>query len=701
MDRKCSVCGAPMIRTKTGYKCSFCANEESISAKPAPAGSWQANVNRNNSNDKKSKNRTPIVPIVLCVVLGVLLLSVVSVLPMIINATMEWDGVPPIEDNEDYVISVEEAEEESVEVVPKTPDGFQSYSMKLAVSEIFDKPVEDITAEDLATIRYLDIETSWYEQTCSISYSTEDYHDYEPDFFEKIKEDSDDILFAYDEKFLDTVQTINVIYIDKDYDTLYEDVENFTNLNALRLDDYNYLDMSMLPNLTMVDCGGADISQMLEANLPVERIEALRVNGGDLEGIGKFTSLKKLHLVGNDLSQLEEVAKCQELDTLYCIDLSDSTSFQALGQLRGLKTLYIDGSSDGLKDLSVIASLSDLENVTITDTDILTLDFLKALENLKTLRLSENGQLVDFEGMSGLAGLTYLEFNINSLNGEQPDCDMLGNLKNLKGLALHTVYDLDFLYELEQLEELEIRLTFYDYVLEPIRKMTNLKTLTIAQCHSRYDDGFACLSELPELKSLTIDRMEFDEPVDGLFALGNLEELRITGSKFYVAPIAVTVGENLKVLDLSYTEFITMPGYGEYIYVGYEDEAIAQSVLQNYFSAAALEELYLEYYLISDLSGLSNLSNLKVLSMERCDLTEIAERDLAGCRMLEELYLSSNQISDIGFVRNLPNLKIITLADCYVADMTPLMECANLRYVDIRNNPIGENPLTGVEVRTN
>lgn len=28
MEKVCSVCGAPMIRTENGYKCSFCAHSE-------------------------------------------------------------------------------------------------------------------------------------------------------------------------------------------------------------------------------------------------------------------------------------------------------------------------------------------------------------------------------------------------------------------------------------------------------------------------------------------------------------------------------------------------------------------------------------------------------------------------------------------------------------------------------------------------
>lgn len=688
MERKCSMCGSPMVRTSKGYKCSFCTNEETFVSNNAAYGTSATTGQK--GGKKKSKLAGGLV------LGGILLLFGVGAFSVLINI---YKGVEDAVVNYEYEYEYDTsmAAEEVLENDEEW-DGFQSYTMQRIVAAMFGKPAEEVTEEDLATIQYLKLETSWMDEECVVSYSLEDYHNYPPNYDKKIEESADDILFAYNEEFLETIKTITVIYADRDSSQLYEELAAFKNVKAICLDEYEYLDLSQLSGLSMVDCGWSDLSELLEAELPVEQIEALRIDGNDMEGVDKLPYLKKLYLEDCDLLQLEEVTRCGYLEDLYCINMSGSANYACLGKMDSLKTLYIDGSYEEIKDLSGLASLSELENLTVKDTEILNIDFIADMTNLKRLKLSENGQVVNYDVLSGLTNLTFLELNINALHGEQPDCSGIGNLKNLKTLVLHTVYDLDFLYELEQLEELEVRLTFYNYLLEPIRKMHNLKSLTLAQCNSQYEDGFAALSELTELKSLTIEQMDFDTPADGLFVLDTLEELRITNCSFYVAPMQVVAGENLRVLDLSYTEFITMPDSGPYVYVGYADESVSAGVLQNYLNATTLEELYLDYYLLSDISGLNNLSNLKILSLNRCDLPGMVEADLVGCPLLEELYLASNQISDISFVKNLPNLERIDLEGCYVTDMKPLLECPNLKYVNVLDNPITVNPLDGVEV---
>ena len=378
---------------------------------------------------------------------------------------------------------------------------------------------------------------------------------------------------------------------------------------------------------------------------------------------------------------------------MFCNYCFVETSYTPLKALTGLKTLYIDGGYD-IKSLSVISNFTELENLSITCTDILNIGFVKDLKNLKTLRLSENSELSNLEGLGTLENLEFLELNINSLYGEDPECQEIGNLKNLKSLALHTVYELDFLYELDQLEELEVRLTFYNDVLQPIAQMKNLKELTLAQTETWHldDDYFALLEELPNLKKLTIDREEFDEEVDELFVVEGLEELYITNCSFEVAPTTISVGDNLKVLDLSGTFF------GDNYNGTLEDD---QEVLKLYCEAAPnLEKLNLNFYAVTDLSVLNNLRNLKELSLCYCELTEMPETTFEGCESLETLDISQNQIADIHFVKNLPALKDLMIREGYVTDLSSLLDCPKIRYVDARENPIAENPLTNVVVIT-
>lgn len=569
-------------------------------------------------------------------------------------------------------------------------EGFRSETMKQVVYLMFGKPADEVTKEELESIKYFKMEGFW--ETCTFSYSMEDYREYEPDYREKLPDYNGSILFGYNEAFKETIQKVTLPYPEEDFALIYGDIRNFTNLTSIGLRNYTDMDFSNMPHLTMVDCG-RDLRDLLETNLPVEQIEVLKVTDGDLAGLERFTSLKKLFIEGIDENNMDEVVKCTTLDTLFCNYCFETASYAPLKQLTGLKSLYIDGGYNAIKDLSMISAFTELENLSITCTDILNIGFVKDLKNLKTLRLSENGELDNFEGLGTLQELEFLELNINSLNGGQPEYQEIGKLKNLKSLALHTVYDLDFLYELEQLEKLEVRLTFYNDLLLPIAQMKNLEELTLAQAHSRTmdEEGFSVLQELPQLKKLTIDKMEFEKPVDTLFAVEGLEELRITSCGFEMSPAEIKAGDNLKVLDLSGTYF------GDNYNGGLEDD---QEVLKQYCEATTLEKLNLTYFAVTDLSVLNKLTNLRELSLYRCELTEVPETTFQGCELLEKLDMSYNQVADISFVKNLPNLKFFEISEGYVTDLSPLLSCPMLRCVDVRQNPIAENPLTNVVVIT-
>ncbi len=570
-------------------------------------------------------------------------------------------------------------------------DGFRSETMKQVVYIIFGKPVEEVTKEELESVKYFKLDT-YFRETCTISYSTEDYREHEPDYQEKLPDYNGSVLFGYNRAFEETIQKITLLYPSESFELINGDIRNFTNLTAISLSDYRGMDFSTMPHLTMVDCD-SDLKDLLETNLPVEQIETLRISRCDLTGLTKFKSLKHLFLEGIEENNMDELVKCTTLETLFCNYCFGTASYAPLGQLTGLKSLYIDGGYNAVKDLSMISAFTELENLSITCTDILNIGFVKDLKKLKTLRLSENGELRDFTGIGTLQELEFLELNINSLSGGQPEYAEIGELKNLKSLALHTVYNLDFLYELKQLEKLEVRLTFYDDVLLPIAQMKNLKELTLAQTNTWSMDmeHFKGLQELPQLKKLTIDKMDFEDPVDELFAIDGLEELEITSCGFEVPPAKITVSDKLKVLDLSGTYF------GDYYNGGPQEE---QEVLEHYCRATTLEKLDLTYYDVTDVAVFENMSNLKELSLRYCELTDIPETTFRGCDSLERLDISNNQIADLSFVKNLPNLMFLEMREGYVADLSPLLDCTQLKCVDVRANPIAENPLTNVAVIT-
>lgn len=694
MERKCSVCGSPMVRTTTGYQCSFCANIEPLNGRET-GYERKPNVPVNTSQSQSGRQQKTASKIL--VVVGVFAIS------FIVACIYTFIALKQHEERERIISQIDTAqidamEEEAAanpdtEIKAEGQHEIQSNVIKQALEEMFQKPFEEVTEQEMQTVQYLEVEISTIDGCCRVSYSFEDYRDY-------ASNGMDPELFPYNKEFLDTMKTNT--YMDEELSSreIYSDVQHFCGVSGLCLNDYDYIDLSAFTNLSYVDAGNGDFEQVMEAGAAAQNITALKLRYEEnIPDITEFTSLKQLYLDCCEQDTLKSIEECQSLDTLYCIDVKGAQSLNEIGQLSNLKTLYIDGSSDGLKDLSMISGLTNLENLAIVDTDILNIHFLTGFSGLKSLCLAENGKLQDYTPIGDLVNLEYLDFDLNALHGNQPEYSGISNLKNLKHLSLNTVYNLDFLYELTNLEELEINLTFYNHLLEPIRNMSHLKTLTLSGCNSQYTDGFACLKELPELTKLTIEGMSFDDAVDGLFQLEALEELHFKSCRFYTAPMNIVTGEKLKVLEMTYAEFITMPGpESEYYYVGYNDEEIMQTVLNQYGQCSGLEELYLEGVIVKDFSFLRNLSALRILSMPYCEIQAIAKEDMAGCTKIEELNLQKNTISNLDFAANLTNLKKINIKDCYVSDLSPLISCERLQYVNAKGNPISENPLEAVMV---
>lgn len=687
MPKKCRICGSSMTKSPMGYKCNGCTNIE-------PAGP-----------------NKEVMPVVFLLLGGILVLSLMVLFFFIPGFRRNPVQEVALDNEQDYSIEIheEEIEEETekeieekneeTDVVTVTEaEGFQSDTMREMVSEIFGKNTEEVTKEELATIQYIEMNDLRNKDGVILRYSTEDYHEYLPDTRDEVPDYTEEVPFAYTEEFRDTLRTVCIQLVDGEEETIYKDLEHFKGVKALDLQSYSSIDLSKLPSLSMLVCNGTDISTLLQANVPVDRIESLHAQTIDLDGIEQFTALKRLYLNSNDFWELEEVIGCKNLEELYCIRLDGDRNYEILRQMPELKTLYIAGSFAGLEDLSVLGDLTALESLTIVDTEIARADFLKELQNLKVLRLSGNFWLEDMSALGEVPNLEYLELSINPSYGMQYEYTSVKNLKNLEKLVLKNIYELDFLYELDQLKDLKIDFTYCDNFMAPIAQMNNLERLSLISCYSKSPDNYACLKELPNLKYLRMEGMDFTEPVEELFSLENVEELHIVSCNMEVSPSNVLVSDKLKVLDLSATNFRMMPVHGEYIYMGYEDTETFQKVLDKYLQVASLEELYLDWCNFEDLSGVENLSNLEVLSLARCNLPELPNTSLEGCESLRKLYLQGNQIRDISFVENLPALKHIDLWDCYVTDLSPLEKCEKLDYVNVKNNPIAGNPLVGVEV---
>lgn len=86
----------------------------------------------------------------------------------------------------------------------------------------------------------------------------------------------------------------------------------------------------------------------------------------------------------------------------------NTTFFNGLDQLTGVKNLHIDGNNQIVSDLSVLGNMPWLEELTITNTLISDLNFLEGIPELRSLRLINNKLLLDKSGLESLGNLKNL-----------------------------------------------------------------------------------------------------------------------------------------------------------------------------------------------------------------------------------------------------------------------------------------------------
>lgn len=438
MEKVCSVCGAPMIRTENGYKCSFCAHSELLGESNPYENSnkWttytsdtetqepRAEMPQNDSlwnavpreeeqpvtpfNDvmvevpmgnepkgiimpeqfNQTKKNKPVWKKIIKIYLIVMLAQ--AVIPMLffmfsamgngftrgrsdLDITIDKSKFPKIKPIEVPDVNFEMPEVEVImpdidfpdfsylEETQNDEDWYSSATMQAVLTEIFGKPIEEVTLEDLRSIQYFMVEVDEEMTTMEVQYSTEDYSLY-PEEYSDENVDAENMTFGYNEEFVKTIQTVTVPF-EKDLVSVYMDMEKFKNVKAINICYLGYADLSKFPQLTMLDGGTSPVDVLLSMHMPTDQIEVLKLNTTFLNGLDQFT---------------------------------------------GVKNLHIDGNDQIVSDLTVLGNMPWLEELTIKDTLINDVNFLKGIPELRSLRLINNKLITDKTGLDSLENLENL-----------------------------------------------------------------------------------------------------------------------------------------------------------------------------------------------------------------------------------------------------------------------------------------------------
>ena len=166
--------------------------------------------------------------------------------------------------------------------------------------------------------------------------------------------------------------------------------------------------------------------------------------GSDYSFLSKLKTIEELHIIsseGKNLSAIESMINLKELSiTCYTKDEIDFRKLEKLEKCYlswwknsssimecvSLKELYIDEVK--LKDLSKMATLINLNNLTIANSPVLSIKWIEKLKNLKELSLLNCKKIEDFSPISNLKFIKRL-----TIDG----CKFLNDLDFVKPLKNH------------------------------------------------------------------------------------------------------------------------------------------------------------------------------------------------------------------------------------------------------------------------
>lgn len=177
------------------------------------------------------------------------------------------------------------------------------------------------------------------------------------------------------------------------------------------------------------------------------QLETLKLNKNDItdiEPIKNLTKLKNIEINGNKLKSLADLSA---LTNLQVLNISDNS----INNLQGIKSNYtlvqLNASSNQIVDIKPITSnLNNLEVLNLSTNNISDISTIGYLSNLKSLDLSGNTSIREIKPITGLSNLTILSLannnnitDLTKLLDKNDDKEKTLKLINLQELNLEHV----------------------------------------------------------------------------------------------------------------------------------------------------------------------------------------------------------------------------------------------------------------------
>ena len=298
--------------------------------------------------------------------------------------------------------------------------------------------------------------------------------------------DTENLTLTMDKDVVDSIKKMTIENVEI---TDFTGLEKFENINTLTITFSNCEKESTLniiknmTNLTNLNLRGNEL-------------------GNSISALGSLTSLKKLYLENNHISDITAIGNLTNLETL---DLANNIikDISPLENLTNLKQLYL--STNVIEDIAPISGLSNLVDLNISTNRIENIDALSNLSGLKKIILSNN-RITD---ISALKNFTTLD-----------ECNLYGNkIENLSVLKNNT-----------GMTKLYIGNTGISDITEIVQNMSNLINFDFQQ---NSVENIDVLRNLRKIKKMNMSNNKITD-ISAIENLPDLVELRAFEQKIVV-----------------------------------------------------------------------------------------------------------------------------------------------------------------------
>ena len=509
-------------------------------------------------------------------------------------------------------------------------------------------------------------------------------------------------------------------------ETSVEDLSPVRNLNKLKV---------LRANSTLAN----DLTA-LKYNITLEELEMANTTLDDLTVLASLRNLTNLNLANTQVSRLTQVKSCPELTML---NLS-GTRIANIGVLQDLPKLRsLDISNTSVRDLGPISQLKDLQSLNISGSAISHLRALSEMQNLRELYCS-NTSISDLSPLKGNRRLSKIYCDHSGIHDEEAsdftkdnpfalviyDTEALKNWWNGLPMYWRAVFSKQIqvdkeptteqLHQIINLQELDLSGNGFLQNLMPVSRLTNLRSLNIANTEigylqpiqglanleslnieHTYINDLKPLQDMPSLRSLNI----MNTPVNDLSALVNDGKIEV------ILADSTIIGKSQVVALKEKQRQVTVVYQTEILKTWWNSlDAIWQAIFRNALGiqqdmpdALQLQQIRdlreLEIapeYPIASLEPLTDLMWLERLTINNQGVSDL--NPLAGKEFLVELNAQNNPISSLKPIEASTLLELLNIENTQVNDFGPLSKMDNLVTLNASGTPVKSlKPLSGLQ----